>query len=35
MELALKEIRFNAITNSTAYASGELVFQWHTRIRLR
>ena len=30
MELALKEIRFNAITNSTAYASGELVFQWHT-----
>ena len=30
MELALKEIRFNTITNSTAYASGELVFQWHT-----
>ncbi|RZO58580.1 MAG: hypothetical protein EVA73_02260 [Limisphaerales bacterium] len=30
MELALKKIRFNAAANSTAYASGELVFQWHT-----
>ena len=28
--IGVKEIRFNAITNSTAYASGELVFQWHT-----
>lgn len=30
MELALKKIRFNAVTNSKVYASGELVFQWHT-----
>ena len=30
MELALKKIRFNAAPSSTAYASGELVFQWHT-----
>ena len=30
MELALKKIRFNADLNTTAYASGELVFQWHT-----
>ena len=30
MELALKKIRFNATPITTAYASGELVFQWHT-----
>ena len=30
MELALKKIRFNAAPSTTAFASGALVFQWHT-----
>ena len=30
MTLALKQIRFNALTDGTEYASGELEFHWHT-----